>query len=378
MPEVYESPDTEFPQADYLDEDSGPDEISQFVEGLGLGEKFRCSIRRRKPNGDGFYILSDFKNRVPRVEEIGKRYGDGEYLVTFTWYPPRNAPKGGGKVGSVIKELSLDLPEVPWRREHVKYMAELKERDMQEERERKTRMREEAALTHIATSGGAAPGGLDQVKAAIELLRDLGISPGVKQGPDWDKIIAFAGTILPVILPMFQRKESISMGEIITLMQNNQNNLLTLMNRRSPAEENMLGFVNQAVQTASQIMKLQAGKPPEDAETESWADRIMGLIESVGPAVIQAIAAKPPEARAKNPLYNMAVNSADMKALSADKNKLIAVVNRLDEKYGCQATDGILEAFSELGIERPPETEVNRELYTSPGAEGEGEDAGQG
>lgn len=368
MPEInFEDPEL---VRDTVDDPNVPDEIARFVEDLGLSDKFRCSVRKRKPGGEGFYNLSDGNNVVPKVEEIGKEYGPGKYTITFTWYPPKGSPRGGGKVGSQIKEIQLDLPERPWARIHRKYVLDQEEADMREENERRLRMQDTAALTHIATRGTAPAGGVESIRDAVSMLKDLGIPVGGVGKPsiDFAAIATLAGTLLPAIIPLFQRKDSLSTTDLITLMQNNQQALIAAMTRRNPLEDNMLNFVNQSIQTAKAVMQLGAPGADRDEEDDKpdMVERIFNLIQTVGPAVIQAIAQKSPEARQHDFMYRAAVGSQELQTLKENPAALAAVVTRLDEKYGCDATDEILSAFSEIGLKRPPETEGNREVYPSP------------
>lgn len=367
MPEYIEEPEL---VRDTVDDVEVPDEIAQFVESLSLGNKFRCSVRKRKPGGEGYFTMSDSTNVIPTVEQIGCEFGPGKYHITFTWYPPKNGPRGGGKVGSMIKETVVELPEIPWKLRHSKWLDEEEERNLREKNDRRLRLQDEASFTHIATRGTGAPGGVESIREAVSMLKDLGIPVGGVGKPsiDFAAIATLAGTLLPAIIPLFQRKDSLSTTDLITLMQNNQQALIAAMTRRNPLEDNMLNFVNQSIQTAKAVMQLGAPGADRDEEDDKpdMVERIFNLIQTVGPAVIQAIAQKSPEARQHDIMYRAAVGSQELQTLKENPAALAAVVTRLDEKYGCDATDEILSAFSEIGLKRPPETEGNREVYPSP------------
>lgn len=346
-----------------------PDEIAQFVESLGLSDKFRCLIRKTKPGAQGYYTIADLKNVVPTVEQIGKDYGPGQYHIAFTWYPPKGTPKVGGKAGSLVKTIPIDLPDIPWKRIHLLHMAKLEQED-QEALDRLRREGRERAITRAIEDGrtpGSAGNGLEAVKDAVQMLKELGIpvGGGTAKSVDWEKVVAAGATLLPIVVSLFKREDGLTTKDLITLMQNNQQMLLTAVNRQNPVEANMLGLLNTVVDTAKNVMALGPGKVEEK---ETFAGRIFDLIEQVGPGIIQALAAKPQAERENNMLYRMAVGHPDFQALKEDKEKLIATVNRLDEAYGYEATNQILESFRELGLVRPPETEGNREKFKSPEA----------
>lgn len=370
MPEFTEFPDdserVDAPlETVHIDPDA-PDEIAQFVEGLGLSDKFRCLIRKVKPGGTGgYYTIQDLKNVIPTVEQIGKEYGPGAYAIAFTWYPAKGAPKVGGKAGSMVRQISIELPEIPWKRLHNLHIIEL-ERSDEEQLDKLRRERRESAATR-AIENGRLPGNAgstEDLLATVEKLRALGIQVGQPSRPavDWEKILAAAAVLLPTLTSLFKRESELSTRDLITMMQGNQQTLVAALTQKSPVEANMLGLLNTVVDTARNVMKLAPGQDPVE-EKESWADRVFGLLESIGPQVLTALAQKPVEERRQNMLYKMAAGSEEIKTMKEDPERLIAVVNRLDQAYGYEATNEILESFSELDLRRPPETEGNREKF---------------
>ncbi len=358
------------------DEIETPDDIREFFTSIGSRDKFHCLIRQVRPGGGGYYTLSTIKNQVPTVEQIGKEYGPGDYLIQFTWYPPKNSPdyKNGG---TLTKQTDISLPENPWKRLHLIYMDELRDKDLADARDRmQDRLRSaQVAAVESGHVPGAAPDSFTQITKMTELLKSLGIPVGGSTSPriDWTQLIA---ALTPLAVAFLTRPNNqLSIQDLLTMQQNQMNSMLALTQNRTPVEQHMAGFLNTVMETTGKLARIagNGGAPaPDDEEKETWVDKIFGLIEMVGPSVIEKLAAKAPPERKQDRLYKTIENSEDVKMLQSDPELLEKLVTRLDQEYGFEETNKVLRIFEEFDLKRPASTLQNAERYPSRSGEDKG------
>ncbi len=338
-------------------------DISEFMAANAVPAKKYGVMLKRRREGAAIQNIESYRNRIPTLEEIGKQFGPGVYILVFTW-TVKGAP--GGK-GTRAENYEMELPEDPWRRRYVKYQRELLDIQEKEDKERLKAKKEEATLEGLQKNAGGGGSSIEELKAMAETLRAIGVPIGgnVGGGLTLEKIVGYVTLLSPILTPIFQNifakdNSAKEMNALLLQMLINKN--------QSPENDKMKGLIDTLFTTTQRALALSGPAEPK----EDIVDKIFGLIETVGPTMLQAIAAKTPEQRKKDPIFNAAAGSAEMKAVKEDPELLEALVNRLDQEYGYQGTDVILKPMEDIGIRRPESTFGNKAKYPSKGFDAEG------
>ncbi len=352
---------------DNLEEDMVPDEISQFFEELGVGKKsFNVMIRKPAGGGGGGWLHVDtLKSQVPSLDLIGEHYGPGDYTLAFSWYQSKSAP-GGAK--TIIKNMAVSLPSEPWKRRHLRWLAEQDRQAEEEEDRQNSRQIQRATVRSVAKGMTGGASSIEELKVAAQLLRELNPQAN-RQGINWNEILtgvaAVAGILTPLIAPMLTRKQDFSVKDLLDMNQANSDRMITLLanqNRQSPGEEKVMGLLDTVLKAADRVVSMGAAP-----EKETIGERIFNMLENIGPQMLLAFANKSQTDREKDPMFKIAAGSEELRLLQTDPQALVEVVNNMDKEWGFDQTNTILEGMKSLGITRPASTLGNRELYATAG-----------
>ena len=350
----------------YDDLEGTPDEIRDFLVSNNIGKKYQCMIKEVIPGGKPG-VLETFNNTHPEVDEIGKRWGPGDYLIVFSWI--EGVPGGGRQ--KKMKELNLAFPERAWRSIHEDFLGERsRERKKQKERELET-AKQDAEIE--AARKGFGKGNVDPVAAlkdALATAKSLGIEMGGSK-LDLQGIAAMVTAVVPLLKALGVvggEKGGDSMSQVVQAMQA-QNALLlkAILDARpggggsDPMALQMNKILDMTMGAMGKAMEFQDMLRPQ--EKESLVDKIYGLVEKFLPSVLE-LAKVSKQEREKNLIYQIASGSSEIEKARKYPDVALALVEKWDKFYGFQTTNQILEV---AGIPRPPETAKNLAIYPSEG-----------
>jgi len=354
---------TETPQA----HDEMPDEIKDFLQTNGIGKKFQCLLKEKIPGG-GTGVLETMNNRYPDIDEIGKRWGPGDYQLVFSWKTPK---PGGGREGH-LKNLDLHFPERAWREIHEEYLIERSETRKKERERDLARARQEAelkALEHGPAGAQADP--LETLKKALDTAKSLGIPIGgageKSKGLDLMGLATLLTALKPLLEGLFGGKGSDSAIMVKAMEAQQATNMLlmkTLLETRqggNPESTHVDKILNMTMGAMGRVLEMQDMMKP--AEKESLVDRIFGVVDKFLPNVLE-LAKLSKEARERDMMYKIAAGSKEMKQAREHPDVALALVTKWDEYYGFQTTNDILKV---AGIERPPATVEHYKTWPSDG-----------
>lgn len=348
-----------------------PDAIQAFMVQNGIKQKFHCTLEIQTPSGGWAYKMQ-YRNEIPLYDKIGKEHGPGTFRLRFLW----RAGRPGGGSEPKADSFEFEIAEHPWMTIHKEYLMELRAQSLKVQREKTIAMKQEAEIANI--ENGAPPqaqNGIGQIKDMITVIRELGIPVGgaVAEQKDTliDQIIKLSPIIGPMVAAFAQRAQAQSDLQLKLMLGliagRDQNGGTTAM-----FQELMGVSVNMVKQAAGAVQMLSA--PPE--EKESMMDRVFGLLDKIGPTIIE-MAAQSRQQREQNLLYSMAKGSREVQTIAASPELQKSLVERLDREYGFQEAEEMLKVLADVGIGRPPELMENWKTYPSKGYDTEGNKLGE-
>jgi hypothetical protein len=351
--------------------DDTPDEIRDFIATNGIGKKFQCIIKEMIPGGSPG-ILDTMNNRHPEIEEVGQKWGPGDYLLVFSW----SVPKPGGGKEKCMKNLDLHFPERAWREIHEDWLlARSRERAAQKRKDLEV-AKQEAELRSLETGGKGhdAPDPMEALKKALETAKSLGIpvggpAPTEKGGLDLMGIATLLTALKPILEGLFGGGKQNDSTILVKAMEAQQatNMLLmkTLLESRqggnSSEPNHMDKILDMTMKGMGRVLEMQEMMKP--AEKETLVDKIFGVVDKFLPNVLE-LAKLSKEARERDMMYKIASGSKEMKQARENPDVALTLVNKWDEFYGFQTTNDILKV---AGIERPPATMENEAKFPSDG-----------
>lgn len=350
--------------------DDTPNEIRDFIAGNGIGNKYQCIIKENIAGGTPA-ILETMNNRHPELEEIGKRWGPGDYTLVFSW----SVPKPGGGKEKQMKNLSLHFSERAWRDIHEDYLMERSEERKRKRAQDLEKARQEAELRSIENGGAKEPppDPLEALKKSLEIAKSLGIpvGGGAKEGKGFDLMgIATLFTALkPLLEGLFGGGKQNDSAILVKAMEAQQATNMLLMKSlletrpggASTENTHVDKVLNMTMNAMGRVLEMQDMMKP--AEKESLVDRIFGVVDKFLPNVLE-LAKLSKDARERDMMYRIAANSPEMKQARQHPDVALALVNKWDEFYGFQTTNEILKV---AGIERPAGTAENMAKFPSDG-----------
>jgi hypothetical protein len=360
--------DLEDPQTETVGYDDTPNEIKDFITGNGIGSKYQCIVKEHVPGG-GYPILETRNNDHPEIEEIGKQWGPGTYTLVFSW----SVPKPGGGKEKQMKNLTLEFSERSWRDIHEDWLFERNRERKAKRSQELEKAKQEAELRSIE-NGGKEPTAdpLEALKKALETAKALGIPVGgvgkEAKGFDLMAIATLLTALKPLLEGLFGGKQNDSTILVKAMEAQQATNMLlmkTLLDSRqgggSSDHTHMDKILDMTMKGMGRVLEMQDMLKP--AEKETLVDRIFGVVDKFLPNVLE-LAKLSKEARERDMMYKIGVNSKEMKQAREHPDVALALVTKWDEFYGFQTTNDILKV---AGIERPPATADHMAKYPSDG-----------
>lgn len=358
--------------------DDTPNEIRDFIAGNGIGNKYQCIVKERIAGGDPA-ILDTMNNRHPELDQIGKQWGPGDYVLVFSW----QVPKPGGGKEKQMKNLNLHFSERAWRDIHEDYLLERNEERKRKRAQDLEKAKQEAELRAIENGGTKEPAQdpLEALKKALDTAKALGIPVGgaAKEGKGLDimGIAALLTALKPLLEGLFGGNKQNDSAILIKAMEAQQATNMLLMKSlletrpggASPESHHMDRILGMTMKGMERVLELQDMMKP--AEKETLVDRIFGVVDKFLPSIME-LSKMSKEARERDMMYRIAAGSDEMKKARANPDVALILVNKWDEHYGFQTTNDILKV---AGIERPPETMGNMAKFPSDGFGPDGQPA---
>lgn len=356
-----------------------PEEILYAFTEYGIGgQTYQCILKQGggEAGTSNAAIIKTFKNFYPSTEWIKFNCGPGEYKLVFMWRK-QSAPGVKNKKENFKSETIHISISDKCQNEYRDYQLKLRLDNYRKNRQMIRDLQMEKLLELQADELGIDEGGtaLDpaqrksdvnqaaqkQIEQSLQLARLM-----VPQAPalpqrsiEWDKILALAAPVVSGLLALMrdgaQKREEFTAQMITTMigLSNNSNaQLVELVKaQQGPTKgQDMMKEFMDMIRSALDIKELFADKK------ESIADRLFSLVEGVAPH-IAAILAMPRGQQMTDPRVTVArqfvQTSPDFEALKRDPREMIAFVNRLDEYYGWEQTDNILQIMTGGTLTRP-------------------------
>lgn len=359
--------------------DDTPDEIRDFIATNGIGKKFQCIIKELIPGGAPG-VLETMNNRHPEIDEVGKKWGPGDYQLVFSW----SVPKPGGGKEKCMKNLDLHFPERAWREIHEDWLFARNEERKAQKRKDLDAAKREAELRALENGGRApdAPDPMESLKKALETAKSLGIpigGPGPeKPGLDLMGLATLLTALKPLLESLFGGGKQNDSAILIKAMEAQQATNMLLMKSllerpahggTSPEASHMDKILDMTMKGMGRVLEMQDMLKP--AEKETLIDRIFGVVDKFLPNVLE-LAKLSKEARERDMMYKIAAGSKEMKQARENPDVALSLVNKWDEHYGFQTTNDILKV---AGIERPAATMENMTKFPSDGFGPDGQPA---
>lgn len=346
--------------------DDTPDEILDFVRSNDVADKYTVMLKQQPDGGGKPQTLRSFSNYYPNVNTLGREWGPGSYILVFSW----QAVGISGKKETVTKDYKLELPERAWGDEHDTWLQERRDKALEAKTKRwKEDAIKDTIMRPVQPQTQQDP--VDNLKKSIETLKALGVPIGgpapkaEKEVPkrDW---AAFAVNMAPLVTAMMPLAVAL-ISKVKPKDDREVEKMLLAHALNKPENDNMKTVLPFLMGSIKQIFELKESMQPE--EKVGWVEKIFDKMGPMVPMVIAAVA----ESRSTgkmNPLVAMAGNSADAQKIKEDPELQILAANKLDQKYGFQQANDVMEA---MGMVRPAETLGNFAFYPSDGYDTHGQ-----
>lgn len=317
-----------------------PEDIEEFLAENGIKNvTYTCSTKMYPLGGGGEprWLPCTMKNEYPTREELGKRFGPGKYHMMFNWRvldPSDNKRKNRGK------EIVFILGE-EWNDLYDEYMAE-----KYIERRKKIKSIKDRVELENVIEGSESPrikSGIEELIESRMNLEKLGVPMGIN-----NNLPAHQNNdnTLMIMMQMMQHASDMQMK---MMMDNNKNSMAlitALIGSQNNGNNNPNKMMEMVLNMVTSTVDLKNALNPEK---ETTVDKVFSLMEGALPLILQLASQKSSE-RAKNPIYQMAMNSPEMKEMKEDPQMQEAWIKKWDAAQGKENTDIILAT---IGMARP-------------------------
>lgn len=346
-------------------EEQAPEDVRDFLIANDIGDKYQIILKERPKEGGKALVLKTFTNNCPTIDEIGRQWGPGDYILAISY----KVPGMNGVPKPTIKNMSLCLPERAWGELHDDYLEERR----QQKKERQSKQWEDEAHKSRVLGGPTTPGvsDLEQLDKAMGILSKFGINPGAR--PEAPNKKTFGETLVEMA-PVITALTPLVLGLLGTRKEggnpNNEllNTLVThMLVQKPPSEtESMKQITGFLMTTMKQVLDMKEAMKP--AEKESFVEKIFDKLVASGPMLAQILKMSA-EKRESNFMVKQVRDSKDVKALHEDPEMQEMMIKRMDEFYGTDQTNQILAVmgFARRTPPQPQPTPTAPE--PAPGAE---------
>ena len=322
--------------------DEIPPDIEEFIIENGFKEKkYRCSIKRCPQDGGSYkeFLPGDYTNCYPSIEDIGRKFGAGQYIYMFTYasndYDPVKLKKSQKMK---VSEYKVYLGS-EWDDLCAQYQAEIYFKNKENLKKLKQKSQTKNYLDDETTKEDP----IASMKQTMGLLKDLGVPiGGGNGGSDMNMTQMF------MFMMQMQQKSSENMMQMMIASQQNTSNLMQSLISGRPQTTNTMDHFKEMMTMVQGITEVKEIMNPEK---RTVVDRIFEMAEGVMPAIMQ-IASRPPEQRANDPMVGMVKNMGEFKEIDQDPEMRAELIKKWDEAHGEANTDAIIAT---VGWEREAE-----------------------
>lgn len=321
-----------------------PPDIDEFLTEIGFrGQAYVCTVKRAPKEGSGAkeFLPVNVKGTYPSINDLGKRFGPGQYFYCFSWI---TKDPDTGKSKKIFKEYKVYLGS-EWEDIYDEYQAEIwakKEKKIIQTAQQK-KLRDAAR--------GIAPGEVDR-----------------EQKDPFDEFEKMATKMKNLGVPLFNANNNApapadNSNQLLMFMMKMQSEAqdrsdkMTMFMMKMMMQQNGGGDSTQMFDKVFDLFKGVVNvKELLNPEKQTVVDKVFNLAESVLPAIME-IAKKPPAQRQADPLVGVVKNSADFNKMKDDPEMLKAAIKKWDDAHGPEQTNVILETIGlkRPGMESPPE-----------------------
>lgn len=350
------------------DPEDTPDAVRDFMISNGVGKKYSFILKKVLPGGK-VGTLYNISNTHLNINEIGKQYGPGEYVLAFSWKAPR--PSGGRD--NHFKDYEVFLPDHPWGDIHADHVRETNEERKKQDKLRLEKTMLDAQVT--AVEQGKIPGvksPFDTMKETLEMARSLGVQVGGAAPQPKPLDIMGIATFITALTPILQSVLGTKSGGADPALleqirgQNEMNKMLMEKLLRGSTEApgsnaHMDKFMDMVTGNVGRMLEIKEMLQPE--EKQGIMDRVFEAVDKYLPGIL-SMAQMAKEEREKQWGYKLAMANSDIKKIKDNPEMWPEMITKWDQEYGYQQTNGIITV---AGITRPPELEGNKALFPSDG-----------
>lgn len=312
-----------------------PTDIEMFMGEHNIGKQtYQCQIKRR-PQGGGMpqALPGMYKDLYPSLEELGKKFGPGTYVYSFSW----RVTVGDGKKKNQMREYDVELSH-EWEPINRQFMRG----EIIKERAQVKKIKEDAILE--ASLNGEDPrvnnnvnDGVTGLKEAAHTLRDINaiLAPQAGQmqngGGNSDM-----GGIIQAMMQSNTESNKTMMTLMMGMMKGSNDLLIAMMGNKPQTEGNQF---KEAMEMVTNLVDLKAAIAPEKVTA---VDKIFGVLEAVLPKILEVAQTRGMAAAKADPLVKMATDSQQFKDIMGDPQQWQYMVTKLIEEHGIAATNTIL------------------------------------
>lgn len=309
-----------------------PSALEDFMAENGIGKQtYQCQIKRR-PAGGGMPqpLPGIYKDLYPSHEEIGKKWGPGTYVYSFSW----RFTDADHKKKNKLKEHDIELG-TEWEAINRKWNRKERILENKEVQKLKSDAQLDAALEGDI---GASKSEIGSLKEAAHTLRDINsiLTPGgavpVAQNND---------TKMFEVIMSQQAESSRNMMTLMMGMMKSSNDMVIAMMTNNKPESGGNQF-KEAMEMVTNLVDLKAAIAPEKVTV---LDKFLGVMEGVLPQIIKAAKEHGIKAAQENPMVNMTRESQQFKDVMGDPEQWQYMVNNLINEHGIEDTNLVLQTM---------------------------------
>lgn len=338
------------------DDQNIPGEIQELFEHYGLSKrKFGVTLKSVPDgvNSNQAGYIAGWDRKIPTVDYIAHNWGPGEYQLLLSW---RGVDSETKKTRNFLESVYMTVDEKfrdKW--EQILLERQIKQAEKQRGVVQKAQLKKQltSGLLDDGKGGNGRELALSYVNEVSELAEKMGWKPN--QGSGLGDILKAAIPFIPAVVTFLnnqataaREREERFLTMLMSMNNNSNSQLIEVLKQQQPKDgAEMMKKFTEMVMGAIDLKEAIHG------EKESIVDKIVSVVSSVAPVVL-GMANMSKQARESNPAYQAARKYVDndpaFQQMHDNPEVLAGVVNKLDDFYGWQQTDGIL---SVAGMERP-------------------------
>jgi len=321
-------------------EDETPPDIDEFLSEIGISKKqYTCTLKQYPPDQSGtpIFLPGHWKGKYPSIAEVGAQFGPGRYVYVFAWKVP-SPTTGHPKTASKSHEVVLGDQ---WEDAHQEFLYNYSIQRQKKLENLRMKTEHQRILSGNTANNNQNSNPMDDLLEAKNKLAALGVPVGnagaLSAGGD-------NSSILPLIINMQQKSTEL----MVTMMNNSQSQLMTLVTailNRDGGQNSFQAAMKETINMVTNVVDLKQALNPEKA---TMVDKIFDFMQGVAPQ-ITAILAQPRSKAKQDPMVQVAKDRPEVQAVMGDQAAMDVFAQKLDAQYGITQANEILDI---MGMER--------------------------